>query len=54
VTIVAIEVVGYEERKKRKNWYDKEWQTKVEVRNRAQIKMLNKRMRMDSENYKSM
>jgi hypothetical protein len=53
VPMVAIEVGGYEERKKRKNWYDKKWKTKVEVRNRTQIKMLNKRMKMNTENYKT-
>jgi hypothetical protein len=51
--MVASEVAGCEERKKRNNWYDKEWQTKVEERNRAQIKIMNKRMRMHTENYKN-
>jgi hypothetical protein len=53
VTTVASEVVGYEERKKRNDWYDEECQIKVEERNKAQIKILNRRMRMNNENYKN-
>jgi hypothetical protein len=52
VTMVASEVVGYEEGKKRNDWYDEDFQIKVEGRNQAQIKMLN-RMRMNTENYKN-
>lgn len=47
------EVVGYEEKKKRNGCYDEECQIKVEERNRARIKMLNKRTRMNTENYKN-
>ena len=35
VTMVANVVVGYEERKKRNDWYDEECQIKVEERNKA-------------------
>jgi len=52
MTMVASEVVGYEQRKKRNDWYDEECQIKVEERNKAQIKVLNRRMRMSTENYK--
>jgi hypothetical protein len=44
VTMVASEVVGYEQRKKRNDWYDEECQIKVEERYKAQIKMLDRRM----------
>jgi len=47
------EVVGYEERKKRNGWYDEENHVKAEKRNRARTKMLNKRMRVNTENYKN-
>lgn len=53
VTTVVSEVVGYEEWKKRNGWYEEECQIKVEERNRARIKMLNKRTRMNNENYKN-
>ena len=53
VTMVANVVVGYEERKKRNDWYDEECQIKVEERNKAWIKILNRRMRMNTENYKN-
>jgi len=39
--------------KKKSGWYDEECQIKVEVRNRARINMLNRRMRMNTENYKN-
>jgi hypothetical protein len=39
---VVSEVAGYAERKKRNDWYDEEYQTNVEGRNKVQIKMLNK------------
>jgi hypothetical protein len=35
VTMVASEVVGYEEWKKRNEWYDEECHIKVEERNKA-------------------
>jgi len=35
VTAVTTEVVGYEERKKKSDWYDEECQINVEVRNKA-------------------
>jgi hypothetical protein len=41
VTTAASQVVGYEERTKRNDWYDEEHQTEVEERNRAQAEMLN-------------
>jgi hypothetical protein len=53
VPTVASKVVGYEERKKRNGWYDKDCHIKMEERNRAQIKMLNRRMRMNTKNYKN-
>jgi hypothetical protein len=52
MTSVASEVVGCEQRKKKNDWYDEECQIKVEERNRAQIKVLHKRIRMSTENYK--
>lgn len=52
MTIVASEVVGCEQRKKRNDWYDEECQIQVEERNKAQIKVLNRRMRMSTDNYK--
>jgi len=39
VTAIASEVVGYEERKKRNDWYNEECQIKGEE-NKVQIKML--------------
>jgi len=53
VTTIARKVVGYEERRRRNDWYDEECQVKVEERNKAQIKMLNRRMRLNTENYKN-
>jgi hypothetical protein len=44
VTKIASEVVGYEERKKRDDWYDEECQTTGEKRKKARIKMLKRRM----------
>jgi len=52
MTVVASEVVGYEQRKKRNDWYDEECQIKVEERNKAQIKVLNRRTRMSTDNHK--
>ena len=42
VSAVISEVVGCAERKKGNDWYDEECQIKVEGRNKAQNKMLNK------------
>jgi hypothetical protein len=53
VTAVVSEVVGYEERKKRNGWFDKECQIKAEERNRARKMVLNERRRMNTENYKN-
>jgi hypothetical protein len=50
VTVVANEMDGYEERRKRNDWYDKECQVKTKERNKAQIKMLNRMTRMNTEN----
>ena len=50
VTIVASQMVGYKERKKRNNWYDKECQIKVEEKNKASVKMWNRRTRLNIEN----
>jgi hypothetical protein len=47
---VANGMVGYEERRKRNHWYDKECQVKTKERNKAQIKMLNRATRMNTEN----
>jgi len=44
--------VGYEQRKKRNDWYDEECQIKMEERNKTQIKVLNRRLRLSNENYK--
>jgi len=53
VTVVANEVGGYTERKKRNDLYDEECQIKVEGRQEARIKMQITRTRMNSENYKN-
>jgi hypothetical protein len=53
VTMVASEVVGYEELKERNDCYDEECQIKVKERNKVLIKMLNSRMRMKTDNYKT-
>jgi len=53
VTTVVSEVVGYEDRKKRNGWYDEECHMKVEERKRARIKLLNKRTRVNTEDYKN-
>jgi hypothetical protein len=53
VTAVITEVVGYEERKRKSDFYDKDCQIKVEIRNKSQINMLNRRMRMYTKNYKN-
>jgi hypothetical protein len=53
VTAVTTEMVGYEERKRKSDWYDKDCQIKVEVRNKSRINVLNRRMRMFTENYKN-
>jgi len=37
MTMVASEVVGYEQRKKRNDSYDEECQLKVEERNKSQV-----------------
>jgi hypothetical protein len=50
---VVSEVVGYEERKKRNDWNDEECQIKVEGRNKIRTKMLNRRTRINAENYKN-
>jgi len=50
---VVSELVGYEERKKRNDLNDEESQIKVEGRNKARIKMLNRRTRINTENYKN-
>ena len=47
--MVANKMAGYEERRKRNNWYDKECQVKIKEK-KAQIKMLNRTARMNSEN----
>jgi excinuclease UvrABC ATPase subunit len=52
MTVVASEVVGYEQRKKRNDSYDEECQIKVKESNKSQIKVLYRRMRMSTENYK--
>jgi hypothetical protein len=45
--------VGYKERKKKSDWYDEDCQINVEVRNKARNNMLNRRMRIYTENYKN-
>jgi len=45
VRAVVSEVVGCAERKKGNDWYDEECQIKVEGRNKAQNKMLNKEVK---------
>jgi hypothetical protein len=49
---IASEQVGYGERTNMKNWYDEECQIKEEERNEAQVKMLNRKTRLNIENYK--
>jgi hypothetical protein len=51
--MVASEVVGYEERQKRNDWYYEEWQIKAEERNNAQVTMLNRQTRLTIENYRN-
>jgi hypothetical protein len=53
VTTVVSEGVGHKERKKRNDLYDEECQIKIEERNKVRIKMLNRRTRMNTENYKN-
>jgi hypothetical protein len=45
--MIASEAVGYEERTNMKDWYDEE------ERNEAQVKMLNRKTRLNIENYKN-
>jgi hypothetical protein len=40
VKVLASEVCGREERKKRNDWYEEECQIKAEERNKAWVKML--------------
>ena len=53
VTSVAVEVVGWEERKKRNDWYNEECQRKVEERKETWFKMLNMWMSLNTDNYKN-
>jgi allantoicase len=46
--VVGKEMDGYEERRKRNDWYDKECQIKTKQGNKAQIKMLNRTKRMNT------
>ena len=39
-------MVGYKERKKRNDWYDKVCQIKVEEKNKASVKMWNRQTRL--------
>jgi len=50
---VVSEVVRYEERKNMNDWNDEKCQIKVEGRNKARIKTLNRRTRIITENYKN-
>ena len=50
VTVAASEVLGYVERKKGNDWYDEECQIKVEERNKAGDKMLNRKTTLKIEN----
>jgi hypothetical protein len=45
--------VGHKGMKKRNDLYDEKCQIKVEEGNRVRIKMLNRRTRMNTENYKN-
>jgi hypothetical protein len=51
--MIPSEVDGYGERTNMKDWYDEECQIKVEERNEAQVKMLNRKTRLNIENYKN-
>jgi hypothetical protein len=51
VTIMASEVVGYEERKNRNDWYDEEYHWKVEERNKASVKIQIRMTRPNIENF---
>jgi hypothetical protein len=53
LTGVVREVDGYEERKERKDWCDKERQMKAEEINKARNKMLYRRTRINTDNYKN-
>jgi hypothetical protein len=53
VAVVVNEMAGYEERRKRNDWYDKECQVKTKEINKARIKMPDRRTRMNTENYKN-
>jgi len=53
VTMIVSEVVGYGERTNMKDWYDEECQTKIEERNKAHVKMPNRKTRLNIENYKN-
>jgi len=46
VKIVASQMVGYKERKKRNDWYDNVCQIKVEEKNKASVKMWNRQTRL--------
>jgi hypothetical protein len=49
---VASVVFGYED-KGRNNWYNEECEIKVDKKNTAKIKILNKTTRMNTKNYKT-
>jgi hypothetical protein len=51
-TVVSV-VVGYKERKMMNDWNDEKCQIKVEGRNKARNKTLNRRTRINTENYKN-
>jgi len=51
--MIVSEVVGYGERTNMKDWYDEECQTKIEERNKAHVKMPNRKTRLNIENYKN-
>jgi hypothetical protein len=53
MTTIASETAGYGERTNMKDWYDGECQIKEEERNEAQVKMLNRKTRLNIENYKN-
>ena len=53
MTMITSEAVGYGERTNMKDWYDEECQIKVEERNEAHVKMLNRKTRLNIENYKN-
>ena len=50
---MASAVSGYEDRQKRNDWNDEQCLTKVNERNKSCVKMLNRKTRVNIQNYKN-